>query len=114
MSVVLVLALALLGQDAPAPSAAASAPAATTTTAATPAGSNSGGEIVCRREPVLGSNRVRRVCERAEVAEYHREQSRRWFDNYIDRRAPLDCETGSSTCPTARVGSGGMVVGGGD
>jgi hypothetical protein len=63
---------------------------------------------------VLGSNRVRRVCERAEVAEYHREQSRRWFENYVDRRATLPCEINGPTCPTARVGSGDMVVNGGN
>lgn len=93
---VLILGLVLAGQSpgqtppAPAPAAAAPAPAAP--------GGEAGGDtgeqaIVCRREPVTGSNRTRRVCERVGVTDYNRDRAQQWRDAVVDRRGTLECET---------------------
>lgn len=106
---VLLLCLALAGQDAnptapeaeprPVPADGPSAAPASADTAAVP----EQGPIVCRRETVTGSNRTRKVCTREEVADYYREQSRRWLNNTVDSLGTPECQTNPPTGCPARV-----------
>ncbi|HWQ87780.1 hypothetical protein [Brevundimonas sp.] len=104
---VLLLCLVLAGQDATptAPDAESRLAVRADSPSAAPASADSvavpeQGPIVCRRETVTGSNRTRKVCTREEVADHHREQSRRWLSNTVDALGTSECLTDPGTgCP---------------
>ncbi|GAA0620739.1 hypothetical protein GCM10009422_15550 [Brevundimonas kwangchunensis] len=108
-TLVLSLSLILSMQDA-APATAPTPTAGTATANAAAEAPAEEGRIVCRREATTGSNRMRRVCERVEVADHQREQSQRWRDNVVDR---IERDCGSHHCATGRGGNGDVSGGGG-
>lgn len=59
--------------------------------------------VVCRREPVTGSNRTRRICERQGVIDYNRQQAQRWHDSVMSGMGTPDCvgDPGSPQCTVA-------------